>query len=70
MITIIFEIKEFMKIEFFVRISNVVNNIYIIMIFVIIKTNIINEVDVKNIIIIINKAITNVVINLLKIRLI
>ena len=40
------------------------------MIFIIIKTNIINEIDIKNIIIVINKIITNVVINLLKIRLI
>ena len=70
MITIIFEVKELIKTKIFVRISNVVNSTSITMIFIIIKTNVINEVNVENIIIVINKTIANVVINLLKIRLI
>ena len=64
--------KEFLKIETFnkvniIYISNVINNINIIIIFIIIKMNVINEINIKNIIIVINKTIMNVIINLLKI---
>ena len=73
--TIIFEIKEFIKVETFDKInivntSSVVNNINTTMIFIIIKMNVINEIDIENIIIIINITIANVVTNLLKTRLI
>ena len=70
MIIIIFEIKKLIKVKSFMKISNVVNNINIAMIFIIIKTNVINEIDIKNIIVIINKTIINVITNLLKIYLI
>ena len=73
--TIIFEIKKFIKVKIFdiiniVNTSSVVNNINITIIFIIIKMNVISEIDIKNIIIIINITIMNIVINLLKTRLI